>query len=371
MTDMKVFKKAFLLNLILLTASAGLSLKAQNEFDGMVSFDRTIHDFGDILLDDGPQRCTFTMKNISKEVVVINRVISSCGCTDPEWSKQPIRPGESGHINVTYKNDSGPYPFDKSVTVMVTGLSKPVTLRIKGTVHEKNKPLKELFPYTCGPISFREGTPDIGQIEQGLVRHEEFEVANPSPRPVSVEFIRMTPGLEMTLTPNPLPAGSKGKVTCTIDTRKTATKQWGRTLFTATVSEKGRPTDSGTISVKTLIKENFNSLTESQRNAGSLMQFEATTKSFGTVKKGEKKKLTFAYSNLGRDQLVIYKVDSSEPGATIKTTTPLKAGQKGELTVDIDTGAVPEGEVLFILTIITNSPLRPMANIFITGTVEQ
>jgi len=368
---MKALDKTFLAYILLIFISVCQPLAAQNEFDGMVSFDRTIHDFGDILLDDGPQHCTFTMKNISKEVVVINRVISSCGCTDPEWSKQPIRPGESGRIDVTYKNDSGPYPFDKSITVMVTGLSKPVVLRIKGTAHDKKKSLKELFTYACGPLAFREGTPDIGQTEQGLVRHEEFEVANTSSRPVAVEFTRMTPGLDMVLTPNPLPSGAKGKVTCTVDTRRTATKLWGRTLFTATVSEKDRPSNSGTISVKTLIKENFNSLTESQRNAGSLIQFDATSKSFGTVTKGDKKQLSFAYGNMGRDQLIIYKVDSSEPGATIKTTTPLKAGQKGELTVDIDTGAVPEGEVLYILTIITNSPLRPMANVFITGTVEK
>ncbi len=81
--------------------------------------------------------------------------------------------------------------------------------------------------------------------------------------------------------------------------------------------------------------------------------------------------MSFAYGNMGRDQLVIYKVDSSEPGATVKFTTPVKAGQKGEMTVDIDTGALPEGEVLYILTIITNSPLRPMANVFITGTIEK
>ncbi|MBQ0006717.1 MAG: DUF1573 domain-containing protein, partial [Alistipes sp.] len=264
----------------------GLPALSQNEFDGKISIDRTIHNFGDILETDGPQKCSFTVKNISREPIVIHRVITSCGCTEPQWSKEPIRPGESSTINITYKNDSGPYPFDKSVTAYITGIQKPVILRIKGIVHEKKMKLSELFPFRCGPISLREDMPDIGQVEQGMIRYEEFEVANTSGKNVFVEFADSTPGLSLTLSPNPLPAGAKGTLNCTVNTSLTNQKFWGRTTFTATAREKGAAANAGRISIKLLIKENFNSLTESQKNAGSLIKFSETSKSFGTVKQG-------------------------------------------------------------------------------------
>jgi len=362
-----------LLSTLFLTAFCVLIptyLNAQNEYDGVVSIDRTIHDFGDILESDGPKECVFKVKNISKDPIVIHRVVSSCGCTEPKWSKEPIRPGATGTITVTYSNDSGPYPFDKSITTYITGIPKPIILRIKGVVHEKSKTLKELYSFPCGPISLREQTPDIGQIEQGLTRHEEFEVANTSSRSMAVEFTSLSPGMEVTLSPNPLPSGAKGKITCTINTAGTGKPQWGRTIFTATAREKGNPGNSGTISVKTLIKENFSSLTESQRNAGSLIKFTGTSQSFGNVKKGEVKYLEFPYTNEGRSPLIIYKVDSSEPGAEVTVTPEVKPGGNGVIKMKIDTGKCPKGEILFVMTVITNAPLRPLATFFATGTIE-
>lgn len=359
-----------LISAILLLLSVSIQLTAQNEYDGKVSIDRTIHDFGDILEADGPQKCVFTVKNISNEPLVIHRVVSSCGCTEPDWSKEPIRPGSTGTITVTYKNDSGPYPFDKSITTFITGIQKPIILRIKGIVHEKSKTLKEIYSFKCGPISLREDIPDIGQIEQGMTRREEFEVANTSSKSMTVEFTGLTPGLEITLTPNPLPSGSKGKITCTINTSATTKPLWGKTLFSATAREKGNPGNSGSISVKTLIKENFTTLTESQRNAGSLIKFTGTSQSFGNVKKGDVKTLEFEYTNEGRSPLVIYKVDSSEPGAEVTFTSEVKYGDKGRIKLIIDTGKCPKGEILFVMTVITNSPLRPLATFFATGTIE-
>jgi len=355
---------------VLFILLSAFSLSAQNEYDGKISIDRTIHDFGDILESDGPQSCVFTVKNISKEPVVIHRVVSNCGCTEPDWTKEPIRPGASGTIKVTYKNDSGPYPFDRSITTYITGIQKPIILRIKGIVREKGKTLKELYPYRCGPIALREEMPDLGQIEQGMSRNEEFEVANTSNKSMTVEFTNLTRGLEMTLTPNPLPSGAKGKVTCVINTEATSKPMWGRTVFSATAREKGNPANAGTVSVKTLIKENFTSLTESQRNAGSLIKFTETSLSFGSVRKGEIKTIEFQYTNEGRSPLIIYKVDSSEPGASVTFTPEVKYSEKGKITMKIDTNKCPKGEILFVMTVITNSPLRPLATFFATGTIK-
>ena len=65
-----------------------------NTFGGVVRLDKIVHDFGDILVTDGPVSATFTATNIGDKPLVIYSVVSSCGCTDVEWTRQPLKPGE-------------------------------------------------------------------------------------------------------------------------------------------------------------------------------------------------------------------------------------------------------------------------------------
>ena len=71
-----------------------------NTFGGVVKLDKTVHDFGDIMLSDGPVSATFTVTNVGNKPLVIYHVASSCGCTDVEWTKQPLKPGEKGSITI-------------------------------------------------------------------------------------------------------------------------------------------------------------------------------------------------------------------------------------------------------------------------------
>lgn len=99
---------------------------------GPVEFDRTVYDFGEISIKDGPQKCSFTMTNISEEDVLIFSAITSCGCTRPEWPRTAIKPGEKGTITITYTNDEEPSVFDKTVTVYTSAQKKPFVLHIRG-----------------------------------------------------------------------------------------------------------------------------------------------------------------------------------------------------------------------------------------------
>ena len=100
---MKAAKKILTLLLIgsALIISTGRSLARERIAEG-VFLDKTIHDFGDILLDEGPVSCTFTLVNESPSPVVIYSVVSSCGCTDVRWTREPVKTGGEGKITATY-----------------------------------------------------------------------------------------------------------------------------------------------------------------------------------------------------------------------------------------------------------------------------
>ena len=67
---------------------------AQNK--AVISADETSFDFGTIKEANGNVSHTFKIKNSGEAPLVLTRVIASCGCTTPEWTKEPIAPGASG-----------------------------------------------------------------------------------------------------------------------------------------------------------------------------------------------------------------------------------------------------------------------------------
>jgi hypothetical protein len=106
--------------------------KKAKEHGQEIWFEEYMHDYGTIQKDsDGTW--TFKFKNLGDQAIVINRVRSTCGCTVPEWPREPIEPGDTGTITVRY-NTASTGTFLKSVVVYSTAANSPVKLQIKGKV---------------------------------------------------------------------------------------------------------------------------------------------------------------------------------------------------------------------------------------------
>ena len=127
--------------LILACALVTLSAAAQKDF-GSARFDSTVYDFGKVDIRDGAVSCSFTVTNIGNDTLNIFAVTTTCGCTTPTWTREDIAPGESGRIDVTFTNDEGPYPFDKTLNVYLSGLDRPVILHVKGTAYKGKRAKK-------------------------------------------------------------------------------------------------------------------------------------------------------------------------------------------------------------------------------------
>ncbi len=81
-----------------------------------------------------PVTHVFNFKNTGKEPLVLSSVSSTCGCTVPEWPKEPIVPGASASIKVTY-NAANTGDFTKPITVVSNAATSPVVLTIHGVVN--------------------------------------------------------------------------------------------------------------------------------------------------------------------------------------------------------------------------------------------
>ncbi|MEI6173895.1 MAG: DUF1573 domain-containing protein [Bacteroidota bacterium] len=100
-----------------------------------ISFAKTVHDYGTIVQgSDGT--CEFKFTNTGKEPLILSRPQSSCGCTVPTWPQEPILPGKSDVIKVTY-NTNNIGPINKTITVNSNAKTARIILQIKGTVTAK------------------------------------------------------------------------------------------------------------------------------------------------------------------------------------------------------------------------------------------
>ena len=103
-----------------------------------IRFDKLTHNFGTFSEKNPIVTCTFTYTNVGGSPLIINQAVASCGCTVPEYTKTPVKPGEKGEIKVTY-NGTGKFPghFKKSITVRTNGAVEMTRLYIEGTMEEK------------------------------------------------------------------------------------------------------------------------------------------------------------------------------------------------------------------------------------------
>jgi hypothetical protein len=135
-------KLLFALTLMLaITVASAQDVSKKKEMDErmngpVITFKTTMHDYGDIYKgSDGSYSFVFT--NTGNEPLILSKPRSSCGCTVPSWPKEPILPGESNKIKVTY-NTSKIGVFSKSVTIYSNSRNKKtMVLRIKGKVVPK------------------------------------------------------------------------------------------------------------------------------------------------------------------------------------------------------------------------------------------
>lgn len=100
-----------------------------------IEFDTLRINLGTFAEKDAVQKCTFAFTNIGDAPLVINQAFASCGCTVPTYTKDPVKPGEKGKIEVTY-NGKGKVAghFSKTITVRSNAKTEIVRLTIEGTM---------------------------------------------------------------------------------------------------------------------------------------------------------------------------------------------------------------------------------------------
>lgn len=107
-----------------------------------ITFEKDVHDFGEIIQGE-VVKTEFKFTNTGKHDLIITGARGSCGCTVPEWPKEPIHAGQSDVIKVQFNSANKNGPFNKTVTVTANTVPSETKVVIKGTVIVPQKSDKE------------------------------------------------------------------------------------------------------------------------------------------------------------------------------------------------------------------------------------
>ena len=122
-------KKILLLAALFTTA---YTVSAQQKADEVIKVDMQKHDFGKIK-QGTPVTTFFTITNTSDKPIFIENATAGCGCTTPEFSKEPIAPNATSKLKVGY-NAAAMGHFDKTVSIKIAGYTEPKVINIAGEV---------------------------------------------------------------------------------------------------------------------------------------------------------------------------------------------------------------------------------------------
>ena len=112
------------------------SLKNSIKNVPVLQFEKNTHDFGSIVQGEKISYA-FQFNNIGKGDLVIRAAQGSCGCTVPEYPKDPVKPGNEGIINVTFNSEGKEGYQEKTITIISNTLPNTFVLTITGEVKKK------------------------------------------------------------------------------------------------------------------------------------------------------------------------------------------------------------------------------------------
>ena len=356
---------------ILSTLCMALTAVAMMAQEPVITFTKTEHDFGKINEADGRVSVVFEFKNEGMAPLVLSNVRASCGCTTPTWTREPIEPGKTGSITVTYNPNGRPGRFQKTVTITSNATEPTKKVYIKGEVIPKSAKPANKYTIAVGDLSMKSKTLDLGTIKHGEQKNGELEYANLTKANHTVELATSAADAylinQVTLA-EPKPE-EVGKFIFALDTK--GTKLYGPVEIYAYVVVDGKKqiNDMYKLTIKANVEEDFSKMTVEDKQKAPILEAPAEFNA-GKVAKGKTAKAAVPFLNIGVNPLEIRRAYAADKRLKVKAPKAVKAGKKGTLNVEINTQGLEAGAYAREVVLITNDYKNPVKRIKLNFVVE-
>ena len=331
-------------------------------------FKEKIHDFGEILEEQGNTEYEFVFTNNSGRPVRIISVQASCGCTTPAWTKEAVAPGKTGFIKASFDPKDRPGYFNKSLTVTTDLSGSPVVLQIKGTVVDHLSVKDESLSASNGNLKLRNSSFNLGKV---FINKEssalEFKVANEGKEKIDFTAV-IAPAYIQVTTPQSLQPGERGIIKIKYEANVKSQYGFQSDNIELKTTDVLNPVKS--FSVYTTIEEFFPTLTPDELTKAPMLLVDRYEIDFLRVKRVPTIENSVSIHNRGKKNLEVRYIQSN--CSCVVTTLDkqvLKPGETGTLSIKFITEG-RSGTQNKAMTIYSNDPRNPVQRVTITGYIE-
>jgi len=359
--------KRYITELVMLLAFSSLLTTASGK--GKVTFDVSVHDFGAILEKGGNVSHTFSFTNTGDEPVILNDVVSSCGCTTPQWTKNPVLPGQKGSVTATFNPLGRPGTVNKSLAVKSNADPDIATLLITGEVVERALSLDEEYPVAIGK-NLRLKSSDIAfaRLAKNEAKTTSLAIYNSGTEPIQLTFDKLPEHLSIKVEPATILPQQKAAITCTYQAAKKS--DWGFTTDIIKLKVSGKKSANGKLKLSATILDDFSKMTSQEQAKAPYPQFKTTSQAFNNTLKGALINTSFVLTNSGQSSMTIRKVSSENAAVSASSSkTIVKPGESVEVKVTVNTATFDVGAFAAPVSVYTNSPRNPQVNLMVTGSI--
>lgn len=362
--NIPILKKYFTIIFVL----AFVQSMAQNSKETIV-FDNSIWNFGEVDEANGMISHTFTFTNVSDSDFIISSVQASCGCTTPEWSSTPIKPGKKGIIKANFNPTGMLGEAHKSIIVygnFKNDIAK--VIEIKGKITSTRFGNTMYVAGQNGYLRLSDNKFDFGNFNKGKKDTTYILIENDGTDTFSVlkytdvpDYLKIWPA-QLSIAP-----GKTGVVFAEMDGKKI--NEWGSLNHVVKIHTNDRFFFVKEANVNAELMDDFSHLSKKQLKNAPHILLDKTAIDFGTFKTGVKKTGQLTLTNTGKSTLIIHKT-YAVCSCTIlgNFKKEIAAGESIVINVEFDS-LFKEGKQTKSITFFTNDPNNPIVDFVILADV--
>ncbi len=329
----------------------------------------TTHDFGAFDENVGTVYCEFYLVNEGSEPLAIIAARANCGCTRPEYSTDPVAPGDTAVIRVGYNPTGRPGKFMKQVKVDCDTDPMRTALTIKGTVIGASNTLRTRFPVAVGDSGVKLRTTSIpyGKVYAGETTGQYIEGYNATADSIRPYVTGLPKRLNVVIQPEIVGPGEQFILSTVLHA---PTDEWGAVTDAFVFHPDKGSAYEQKIETVAIVSEDFSRMTEQEWADAPVIDVDPVALDLKRISKSDKPiKKTFTISNKGKSVLTVRRISCPDPAVDVKLKDmKIKPGKSVKAEVTVRPSDI-EGDKLLNarINIIANDPERPSTMVRVVG----
>jgi len=315
--------------------------------------------------------------NTGSAPLLIVKAQAGCGCTGIDYPEQPIMPGDTATVSLSYNPSGRPGQFTKQAIIFTNTDTKRTILEISGNVIPTDATLDKEYPIKAGNLRISQRDIPFGELIKGKGSTQYLSAYNASTDTLLVSVTGAKQHIRPAVVPDTVPPARVTALTVHYVSRYAPL--WGLNVDTLTLESRplspasAEGKGSADIHVMAQVMEDFDNLTDKQRADAPVIAVDCDERlDFGTMKAGEVVTRSFTITNKGKEPLAIRRlwVPQGE-GITLKADRQeVKRGKKATVTVTVDTACQQENLLNVPLTLLSNDPDNSRVTIRLVGIID-